>query len=133
MKEDYPSRATKEAAKIKELYGDLAEPDFNMIFRNSELISKKYGKTLEITLTVQRHDLGDGETGFEMGRAVKEDLSKQVFVDDFIAKSKESTQDDQQLINIQQQMKILGKEYSKSSAEMADIFLKVSGQMQVVR
>mmetsp|Transcript_42186 Transcript_42186/g.64687 ORF Transcript_42186/g.64687 Transcript_42186/m.64687 type:complete len:139 (-) Transcript_42186:548-964(-) len=53
VKEDIGCQTSKEAANIKELYGDLAEPDFNLIFRtNGDIIGKKFGKTLEITLTV---------------------------------------------------------------------------------
>lgn len=47
--EGYPH--TKTDAKIRELYGDLAFPDFNQIFKNhGDIITKQYGKTISVSL-----------------------------------------------------------------------------------
>lgn len=47
---------TKEHAQIKELYGDLAYPDFNQIFLNrGHIITKAYGKTIKTSLFVKKN------------------------------------------------------------------------------
>lgn len=79
---------------IKELYGDLSEADFNKIFKtNGENITKKYGKTLDITLTVNRTILEDGRVAFQTNRAVKEDMTKMSFMDDITESNKVSQED----------------------------------------
>jgi hypothetical protein len=43
-------------AKINELYGDLAFPDFNQIFVNKgDIITKTFGKTISVSLGVKKN------------------------------------------------------------------------------
>ena len=40
---------------IKELYGDLAWPDFNQVFKNhGDIVTQQYGKTISVTLNVTK-------------------------------------------------------------------------------
>jgi hypothetical protein len=58
---------TQQDAKIKELYGDLAFPDFNQIFSTrGDIVSQQYGKTISVTLNVSKTASG----GMKVSRTV---------------------------------------------------------------
>lgn len=60
-------------AKINELYGDLAFPDFNQIFVNKgDIITKTFGKTISVSLGVKKNE---DSLGFKLQRSVNEDMT----------------------------------------------------------
>ena len=55
-------------AKIKELYGDMAYPDFNLVFKNQgDIVTKQYGQTISVTLKVEKNICTEsGKTNFKV-------------------------------------------------------------------
>ena len=118
MREGFPISFND--AKINELYGDLAFPDFNQIFINKgDIITKTFGKTITVSLNYTKNP---ATGGFKISRQVKEDMTQrslQVYPD---LKKQKSVAGDIELDTLDLQLKNIEKEFEKTSTEIAEIF-----------
>jgi len=121
-------------AKIKELYGDIAYPDFNLVFKNQgDIVQKQYGETISVTVTVRKPK--GPNTGYRVDRKVVEDMCKKKNDIEIYTSRKNQYryQEDLQLQNLDLSLKNLEKEFGKTSTEIAEIFCLVSGRLPKVR
>ena len=83
LKGHYTDAATGEQIEIggeedeEPIYGDIEVDDFNMLFRNQNLIRERYGKSIKVRLEINSNDLEE-QSAAEVTRRVTEDLSRVV-------------------------------------------------------
>ena len=92
-------------------------------------MTKCYGKTINVNIEIKKTDNRIGMT-----RTVKEDMSlKDNTIEAGKKKLSSSKDGDHVLENLDMQLKNLEKDFSKTSAEIAEIFCKVSGNVGKMR
>ena len=115
---------------IAKVYGDLAYPDFNEIFKNKgEIVREQYGQTIKVKLRVLTEN---GTT--RVKREVTEDMRhKKAGLDLKLRVNRALPEKDHMLDTVEGQMKNFQDEFGKNHDQLAEIFCAVSGQVHKVR
>ncbi len=113
-------------------YNDLEVEDFNKLFRNDELIGDKFGKSIKVNLELSNPQVKRRVTEYVdlVKHALNETSPSKMSSD---RRGKDHHLEDPDLIQLDTSLKQFEREFGKNTKEIAEIFCKVSGQLNKMR
>lgn len=115
----------------EQYYNEMEIDDFNKIFYDDQLIQQKFGRSIKIQLELKSESM--------LIRKVTEDATKVVIHDEReLSPQKNQMRDydadrDPDLLTLDSQLKQFEKQYGKTTEEVADAFVRVSGRLNKMK